>query len=204
MYDTIIIGAGMSGLAAGIRLAHFGKRVCILERHQRHRRAELLLPPARPHLRRRTARHHQFHPEGAHTGPFARLLRQLRVTWDQWALAPQLGSAIIFPNAILRFSNDFELLVSELRMRFPRQIDNFRRLVASLHDYGQFGQSGATRSARKVVGEIIDDPLLIEMIFCPSFSTAGREKTTSTSTSSASCSGRSSWKVLHARWLAFN
>ena len=33
MYDTIIIGAGMSGLAAGIRLAHFGKRVCILERH---------------------------------------------------------------------------------------------------------------------------------------------------------------------------
>ncbi len=33
MYDAIIIGAGMSGLAAGIRLAHFGKRVCILERH---------------------------------------------------------------------------------------------------------------------------------------------------------------------------
>ena len=29
MYDTIIIGAGMSGLAAGIRLAHFGQRVCI-------------------------------------------------------------------------------------------------------------------------------------------------------------------------------
>ena len=33
MYDTIIIGAGMSGLAAGIRLAHFGQKVCILERH---------------------------------------------------------------------------------------------------------------------------------------------------------------------------
>ena len=33
MYDTIIIGAGMSGLAAGIRLAHFDQRVCILERH---------------------------------------------------------------------------------------------------------------------------------------------------------------------------
>ncbi|HUG12350.1 MAG TPA: FAD-dependent oxidoreductase, partial [Opitutaceae bacterium] len=32
-YDAIIIGAGMSGLAAGIRLAHFGKRVVILERH---------------------------------------------------------------------------------------------------------------------------------------------------------------------------
>ena len=33
MYDTIIIGAGMSGLAAGIRLAHYDQRVCILERH---------------------------------------------------------------------------------------------------------------------------------------------------------------------------
>ena len=32
-YDAIIIGAGMSGLAAGIRLAHYEKRVCILERH---------------------------------------------------------------------------------------------------------------------------------------------------------------------------
>ena len=34
MYDTIIIGAGMSGLAAGIRLAHYQRRVCILERHR--------------------------------------------------------------------------------------------------------------------------------------------------------------------------
>ena len=33
MYDTVIIGAGMSGLAAGIRLAHYDRRVCILERH---------------------------------------------------------------------------------------------------------------------------------------------------------------------------
>ena len=32
-YDVAIIGAGMSGLAAGIRLAHFGKKVCIFERH---------------------------------------------------------------------------------------------------------------------------------------------------------------------------
>ncbi len=32
-YDAIIIGAGMSGLAVGIRLAYFGRRVCILEKH---------------------------------------------------------------------------------------------------------------------------------------------------------------------------
>ena len=32
-YDVIIIGAGLSGLAAGIRLAHFDKKVCIVEKH---------------------------------------------------------------------------------------------------------------------------------------------------------------------------
>ena len=32
-YDTIIIGAGMSGLAAGIRLAHYDQKVCVLEKH---------------------------------------------------------------------------------------------------------------------------------------------------------------------------
>jgi phytoene dehydrogenase-like protein len=167
MYDTIIIGAGMSGLAAGIRLAHFGQRVCLLERHsaigglnsfyrQRGRTFDVGLHAVT-----------NFSPKGARNGPFARLLRQLRVTWDQWALAPQLGSAIVFPGAILQFSNEFALLESEVRLRFPRQIDNFRRLVASLHDYDQFGQSGAHRSARKVVGEMIDDPLLSEMILCP-------------------------------------
>ena len=31
IYDTVIIGAGMSGLAAGIRLAQYDKRVCSLE-----------------------------------------------------------------------------------------------------------------------------------------------------------------------------
>ena len=32
-YDTVIIGAGMSGLSAGVRLAYYEKNVCILERH---------------------------------------------------------------------------------------------------------------------------------------------------------------------------
>ena len=32
-YDVAIIGAGLSGLAAGVRLAHFGQKVCIFERH---------------------------------------------------------------------------------------------------------------------------------------------------------------------------
>jgi phytoene dehydrogenase-like protein len=167
MYDTIIIGAGMSGLAAGTRLARFGKKVCILERHsaigglnsfyrQRGRTYDVALHAVT-----------NFSPKGTRVGPLAKLLRQLRFAWEEWALAPQLGSVIIFPGASLRFSNDISLLESEIRCHFPRQIDNFRRLVASLHDYEQFGRSGADRSARQVVSGIIDDPLLAEMILCP-------------------------------------
>ena len=110
MYDTIIIGAGMSGLAAGIRLAHFGQRVCILERHSAigglnsfYRQGGRTFDVGLHALT-------NFTPKGTRTGPLARVLRQLRITWDQWALAPQLGSAIKFPGATLRFSNDFELL----------------------------------------------------------------------------------------------
>ena len=32
-YDVIVIGSGLSGLAAGIRLAMFDKRVLIVEKH---------------------------------------------------------------------------------------------------------------------------------------------------------------------------
>ena len=72
-----------------------------------------------------------------------------------------------FPGATLEFSNDFGLLESEIGRHFPRQQDNFRRLLAALTDYDQFGQPEAARSAREVVGGLIDDPLLVEMLFCP-------------------------------------
>lgn len=167
MYDTIIIGAGMSGLAAGIRLAHFGHRVCILERHsaigglnsfyrQRGRTLDVGLHAIT-----------NFVPKGTRTGPFAQMLRQLRFAWEEWALSPQLGSAIMFPGVTLRFSNEFEMLESEVRRNFPRQIDGFKRLATELVGYDQFGRAGWNRSARKVVGDMIDDPLLSEMIFCP-------------------------------------
>jgi len=167
MYDTIIIGAGMSGLAAGIRLAHFGKRVCILERHsaigglnsfyrQRGRTYDVGLHALT-----------NYAPKGTRSGPLARLLRQLRITWEEWALAPQLGSAIVFPGATLQFSNNFERFEAEVRRIFPREVDNLRRLVRELRDYDEFGDAEGVRSARQVLGEIIGEPLLIEMILCP-------------------------------------
>ena len=167
MYDTIIIGAGMSGLAAGIRLAYYEQRVCILERHtvagglnsvygRRGRTYDVGLHAVT-----------NYSPKGARRGPLARLLRQLRFAWEELSLVPQIGSAIMFPGVTLEFSNEFALFESEVARYFPRQKDNFRRLVAALADYDQFSKSENTRSAREIVGNYIDDPLLIEMLFCP-------------------------------------
>ena len=69
MYDTIIIGAGMSGLAAGIRLAYYDQRVCILERHYTIGGLNSFYRLARARLRRRPARAHQRHAEGHEDGP---------------------------------------------------------------------------------------------------------------------------------------
>ena len=167
MYDTIIIGAGMSGLAAGIRLAYYEQRVCILERHSsigglnsfyglRGRTYDVGLHAVT-----------NYSPKGARKGPLARLLRQLRFAWEELSLVPQIGSTIAFPGVSLRFNNDFALFESEVAAQFPREIDNFRRLIAALPEYEQFGTGETTRSAREIVGSYITDPLLIEMLFCP-------------------------------------
>jgi len=167
MYDTIIIGAGMSGLAAGIRLAHFDQRVCILERHSAIGGLNSFYQSRGRHYDVGLHALTNFAPKGTRRGPLAKVLRQLRLAWDELALAPQVGSGIAFPGVTLHFSNDFELFESEVQRHFPRQKDGLQRLLAELIDYDQFGQTADDRSARQVVGSLISDPLLVEMIFCP-------------------------------------
>lgn len=167
MYDTIIIGAGVSGLAAGIRLAYYDKRVCILERHttigglnsfyrQSGRNFDVGLHAVT-----------NYTPRGARKGPLARLLRQLRFRFEDFALRPQLGSAVAFPGVTLKFNNDFELFRQQVHHHFPAEKDRFEKLAAAVLDYDDFDPRAAAQSARAVVGQWIKDPLLIEMIFCP-------------------------------------
>jgi len=167
MYDTIIIGAGMSGLAAGIRLAYFGQRVCILERHytigglnsfyrMRGRNYDVGLHALT-----------NITPKGTKKGPLARLLRQLRISWDDLEISPQLGSDIVFPGVRLRFDNDLDLLRAEVAREFPRQIDNFDRVIAEVVEYDDLDDSHQEISARERLSEILSDPMLVEMLFCP-------------------------------------
>lgn len=167
MYDTIIIGAGMSGLAAGIRLAHYDRRVVVLERHTTIGGLNSFYRLGSRNFDVGLHAVTNYTPKGAKKGPLAKLLRQLRFSWDDFALVPQLGSMIAFPGVKLRFSNDFELLASEVARQFPGDKDNFRRLVDHVADYDDLDLEHAQQSARAVVKGFIRDPLLIEMIFCP-------------------------------------
>ncbi|MEE2686503.1 MAG: NAD(P)/FAD-dependent oxidoreductase [Planctomycetota bacterium] len=167
MYDAIIIGAGMSGLAAGIRAAYFEKRVCILERHYtigglnsfyrlRGRDYDVGLHAVT-----------NFTPPGSRHGPLARSLRQLRFDRDEFQLAPQHRSQIAFPGCSLHFNNDPGMLESQLSEFFPSEVDSFLRLVEELPDYDDLDEGHYARSARQVLESYIQDPLLREMLLCP-------------------------------------
>lgn len=167
MYDTLIIGAGMSGLAAGIRLAYYDRRVCILERHTTIGGLNSFYRLGGRNYDVGLHAVTNYAPRGARKGPLALLLRQLRLTWDDFALAPQVGSRIAFPSATLDFTNDLDFLASEIQRCFPDQADNFRTLLGRILDYDDLELAEAARSARQAVGQIITDPLLLEMLFCP-------------------------------------
>src|SRR5262245_39031261 len=157
----------MSGLAAGIRLAYYEKPVCILERHTtigglnsfyrlRGRDYDVGLHAVT-----------NFASRGAKKGPLSRLLRQLRMRWDDFALAPQVGSTIAFPDVRLDFNHDIRLPESEVARTFPSQKDNFQRLLGQILDYDDLSQDVFELSARCTLADIISDPLLIEMLLCP-------------------------------------
>ena len=166
-YDVLIIGAGMSGLAAGIRLAYYDKRVCILEKHYRvgglnsfynlgGRKFDVGLHAMTNYV-----------PRGVKLTPLPKLLRQLKLKPEDFALCPQRMSAIRFPDKTLKFNNDLDFFVQEVVDNFPAQADNFQKLLKTIFEYDELNLYAKPISAREVVDSIISDPLLIDMVFCP-------------------------------------
>jgi len=169
-YDVVIIGAGMSGLAAGIRLAHFGLKVCIFERHNAPGGLNGFYSIAGRKYDVGLHAMTNFVRAGVRGTPLGKLLRQLRIDREEFALCEQRVSRISFGAAgqtNLRFSNDFSLLESEVASVFPAQIDGFRKLVAAVRSYDDVSLDAAPVSARSVVRSFVNDPLLEDMLFCP-------------------------------------
>jgi phytoene dehydrogenase-like protein len=162
-YDVLIIGGGMSGLAAGIRLAYYDKRVCIIEKH--HRVGGLNSFYNRGGRKFDVGLHAvtNYVPEGVRLTPLPKLLRQLRLKRENFALCPQRMSAIKFPDRTLRFNNDLEFFIQEVVDNFPAQAE----LLKTIFEYDELNLYTKPISAREVVGSIISDRLLIDMVFCP-------------------------------------
>lgn len=166
-YDALIIGCGMAGLAAGIRLALFDKRVLILEKHnapgglnsfyfQGGRKFDVGL-----HAVTNCAE------PGTKGAPLSKLCRQLRIPREAFGLSPQIGSRIAFPGIDLRFTNDFGVLEADVAAAFPRQIDGFRKLREAVLAFDALDLSVEQISAREVVRRYLTDPVLEDMLFCP-------------------------------------
>jgi len=169
-YDVAIIGAGMSGLAAGIRLAHFGKKVCIFERHNATGGLNSFYSISGRKFDVGLHALTNFVRPGVKGTPLTKLLRQLRIDRAEFALCEQKQSRVVFgPNAetSLRFTNDFAVFENEIATQFPKEIDGFRALVAAIKTYDDVSLDVAPISARAVVRTHIRNALLEDMLFCP-------------------------------------
>jgi phytoene dehydrogenase-like protein len=166
-YDALIIGAGMSGLAAGIRLAYYDKRVCIVEQHSRVGGLNSFYSRGGHKFDVGLHAMTNYVPKGVRLAPLPKLLRQLKLKPEDFALCPQRMSIIKFSDKTIRFNNDFDFLVQEVVNNFPRQADNFLELLKTVFDYDELNLYAKSLSAREVVSSIISDPLLVDMIFCP-------------------------------------
>ncbi len=166
-YSLVVIGGGLSGLAAAIRHARFDSSVLVLEKHDKpgglnsfYRRGGFLLETG---LHAMT----NYAPPEARHAPLNLLFRQLKLSRKQISFHQQKGSLIRFPDRDLYFSNDQDLLLNEIFEKFPHDIDNFRRLISSISEYPDTAAKNEQRSARRYLENHLSDPLLTDMILLP-------------------------------------
>jgi phytoene dehydrogenase-like protein len=167
-YDALIIGAGLSGLAAGIRLAMFDKKVLIVEKHveigglnsfymRKQRTFDVGLHAMT-----------NYTPKGVRTSPLGKLLKQLRFRHEDFRLCPQTMSEVRFPEKALRFTNEFGFFEQEVAEQFPQQIDGFQKLLKTIREFDELDLNNHQRlSAREVLQAHLTDPQLVDMLFCP-------------------------------------
>ena len=165
--DILIIGAGLSGLAAGVRLAHFGRRVLVCERHSVsgglnswYRRGGREVDTG---LHAMT----NFVPASDRQAPLNVMLRQLRLSREELNLRPQTASEVRFPGAALPFTNDPAVLEAAIAGAFPADIDGYRRLAAEIRAADPFSPANARLSARTQIGRFVRSPQLLELLLCP-------------------------------------
>lgn len=163
----LIIGGGLSGLAAALRFARFIPDVLVLEQHSRL-----------GGLNSYYYRNKRLFETGLHAitnyadakdkkAPLNRLLRQLKIKRKELQIHQQRESEIRFlGEESLRFSNDFELFCKEIETKFSKSYPGFLDLVALIDAYDPF-EPAPYRSAKKLIQEKLKNTLLTDMLLCP-------------------------------------
>jgi len=170
--DVLVIGAGMSGLAAAVRLAQFGRSVVLAERHTLWGGLNSFYKLAGRRFDTGLHALTNYAPPGTRKSPLVRVLRQLGIEQGELRLGQQGHSEIAFrcagESVRLRFANGPELLRTEVARLFPSDRAGLDALIAKLPPYSAVdGLGEGVPSARASLAEHLREPLLREMLFEP-------------------------------------
>ncbi len=164
--QLIIIGGGLSGIAAGIRAARFDIDTIILEQHtipgglnSYYTRQGFLLETG---LHAMT----NFAERGDKRAPLNRLFRQLKLSRKKFVTHQQFSSKILFPDQSLEFSNDISHLTETIFIAFPHKVDAFLKLILEVDTIDPFADV-PWQSARKFLHQHLQDSLLEDMLLLP-------------------------------------
>jgi phytoene dehydrogenase-like protein len=163
----VIIGGGLSGLAAALRFARFIPDVLLLEKHSRlgglnsyyYRNNRLLETGLHAITNYADAKDKK--------APLNRLLRQLKIKRKELDLHQQNQSEIRFlDRESLLFSNDISLFRGEIAQKFSNSLAGFDTLVQVIDNYDPFAPQPFI-SARDIIQEKLGNTLLTDMLLCP-------------------------------------
>lgn len=166
-FEVVIIGAGMAGLASGIRLGLAGKESIILERHNASGGLNSFYSIDGHKYDVGLHALTNYVEKGTKGTPLTKLLRQLRIPYEALDLSPQVQSRIHFPSCELVFKNEFSHLESQVAEQFPNEIDGFRKLVETIRTLDAFNLGNQFISARATIRSYFKNPLLESMLLCP-------------------------------------
>lgn len=163
----IIIGGGLSGLAAAIRFARYSSDVILLEKHSKigglnsyYYRNKVLFETGLHAIT-------NYAKVGEKHAPLNKLFRQLKLNRKKFTTYPQIFSEIHFSDKKnLLFSNDFKILTDEVFTKFQASRHGFTELVDEIAKFDPF-LPRPYRSAKKFVYKYLHDELLTDMLLCP-------------------------------------
>ncbi len=157
----------MSGLAASIRLQMFDKKIILLEKHS--------IPGGLNSYYQRGKRQFDvglhaltnFAKKEEKSKPLGKLLKQLRIKYDDLKLKEQSHSLIQFPGKTLKFDNNFQTFCSEIEKHFPHDYLDFLQLVEEIKNFNEVDLANKDESAKVRLNKTLKNPDLIEMLIAP-------------------------------------